>query len=120
VKSRKYAEKRGRWFILSALHGLVAPDTVIEPYDYSIRRQRVKERQHWAWRVRVQMKFESIMNCRFVALAGSTYVKPFAKLGLEISQPMQGLSIGRQLQWLNQSIAADDRESRLRLAAGEG
>jgi hypothetical protein len=34
---RRYVEAScDRWFVLSALHGLVAPDEVLEPYDVTL------------------------------------------------------------------------------------
>ena len=37
--ARAYCERTyDRWFILSALHGLVEPETVIEPYDVTLAR----------------------------------------------------------------------------------
>src|SRR3546814_7260194 len=36
-KARAYVERQGgAWFILSAKHGLIAPETVIAPYDETL------------------------------------------------------------------------------------
>ena len=45
--TRLYIEKKGydAWFIASTLHGLLDPDTIIEPYDYVLT---AKERDQWA------------------------------------------------------------------------
>lgn len=45
-KVRTLIEAQGAsWFILSALHGLVHPDTVIEPYELTLNTMRVAERR---------------------------------------------------------------------------
>src|SRR6516162_8116839 len=54
-KARTYAERRGRWFILSALHGLVHPATVIAPYDVTLKKMPAQERREWGQKVRTQM-----------------------------------------------------------------
>lgn len=45
-KSRTYAEQRGRWFILSALHGLVDPTAMIAPYNVTLRSMRIADAEH--------------------------------------------------------------------------
>ena len=40
-----------RWFVLSALYGLVTPDTEIAPYDYTLNTVGIAERKAWATRV---------------------------------------------------------------------
>jgi hypothetical protein len=58
-KSRTIAEKcANRWFILSALHGLVDPDEVISPYEYALKGAKIAERRKWAQEV-----FRAICLC---------------------------------------------------------
>ncbi len=48
-KARRYVEASGcPWFILSAEHGLVAPNQVIAPYECTLNRMRVADRRAWA------------------------------------------------------------------------
>ncbi len=48
VKARAYVERTGaRWFILSAAHGLVAPEALIAPYDVTLRGMAVADRRRW-------------------------------------------------------------------------
>lgn len=102
TKSRTYAERRGRWFILSALHGLLDPLAEIEPYDVTLKKMRSPERRAWGLQVQKQMAAAGILNCRLIALAGAGYLSPLVAAGVSVSQPMKGLGIGKQLQWLNQ------------------
>jgi hypothetical protein len=51
-KARAYVEKQGDpWFILSAKHGLVRPDQVLQPYELTLNNMAAKERRAWAQRV---------------------------------------------------------------------
>ena len=53
-----YAERHygpGRWFILSARHGLVDPEGVLAPYDLSLRQLSPKQREAWGDRVAVEL-----------------------------------------------------------------
>src|SRR5689334_8670786 len=54
-KARRYVEATGAlWFILSAEHGLLDPQTVISPYDKTLVTLRRPERTKWAQRVHNQ------------------------------------------------------------------
>ena len=99
-KARTYAERRGRWFILSALHGLLDPTAVIAPYDVTLKKMSAAKRREWGRRVRDQMETEGLIGLPLVALAGEDYVKPLLAAGLIVEQPMKGLGIGEQKQWL--------------------
>jgi hypothetical protein len=104
-KSRTYAERRGRWFILSALYGLVDPTEVIAPYDVTLKRMSAEKRREWGRKVREQVENAGLVGRSLVALAGADYVKPMTDAGLTVAQPMEGKSIGKRLQWLNQENA---------------
>src|ERR1700731_892936 len=55
-KARTYAERRGRWFILSALYGLVDPREEIAPYDVTLKKVPAQKRREWGQKVRAQME----------------------------------------------------------------
>ncbi len=104
-KARTYAERRGRWFILSALHGLLDPTKEIGPYDVTLKKMSAQKRREWGQKVLEQMKVAGLIGLPLVALAGEDYVKPLTDAGLTVAQPMKGKSIGKQLQWLNKENA---------------
>ena len=104
-KARTYPERRGRWFILSALHGLLNPTEVIAPYDVTLKKMPAQKRREWGQKVRQQIETAGLIGLRLVALAGADYVKHLTDAGLTVAQPMKGKSIGKQLQWLNQENA---------------
>src|SRR5438477_185305 len=64
-----------RWFILSALHGLLDPGEVIEPYDTSLVSVGVGERQRWAERVlaSIDTVFGDVAGVVFEVHAGGAY-----------------------------------------------
>lgn len=108
-KARAWVETEGSpWFILSARHGLVAPDAVISPYDDTLNRMPVAERRIWAQRVVDEVDRMSLRPDRFVIFAGARYreflVGPLVDRARTVTVPMLGLSIGQQLRWLS-SIA---------------
>jgi cytoplasmic iron level regulating protein YaaA (DUF328/UPF0246 family) len=105
-KARSYAEKRGRWFILSALYGLLDPTAVIAPYDLTLKKLPAQKRREWGEMVREQMGKAGLIGVPLVALAGADYVKPLMDAGLTVTQPMKGYRIGKQLQWLTRENAS--------------
>lgn len=113
TKARTYAERRGRWFILSALHGLLDPTSVIAPYDVTLKAMPAANRREWGGKVRRQMEVAGLLGLPLIALAGADYVNPLLTAGVSVEQPMKGYGIGKQLQWLKQQnrewLTSDDR-----------
>lgn len=104
-KARRFVEATGcAWFILSAEHGLVAPDQVIAPYERTLNTMRVGDRRAWSERVAAQLAEAVPGLTRVVFLAGERYREFLAQhlvsRGVEVSVPMEGLRIGEQLSWL--------------------
>ena len=96
--------KEASWFILSALHGLVPPDDVIEPYELTLNKMRVAERRSWSAKVLRQLEPMLQDRPRVIFLAGERYreflEEPLREKGIVVEVPMKGLSIGHQLSWL--------------------
>lgn len=107
VKARRFVESReGRWFILSARHGLLSPDEIVAPYERTLNSMGVADRRAWAERVLKQIDERIPEAERVIFLAGQRYrehlIKPLADRGIGVEVPMQGLKIGEQLSWLGQ------------------
>ncbi|MCH9053332.1 MAG: hypothetical protein IIA72_20115 [Proteobacteria bacterium] len=104
-KSRAYVERHEwHWYILSALHGLVDPETVLEPYERSLLGAGRAARQEWASNVVRALEAILPYRARIVLLAGKSYYE-FLVPGLEarghvVEQPLEGLSLGRRLAFL--------------------
>lgn len=100
LKSRRYAEQHGdRWLILSARHGVVDPETIVEPYDETLSRMPAASRREWSANVARQL--DGLRRDRLIVLAGDAYCGWTE--GFDVDRPMRGLGIGRQLKFLDDS-----------------
>lgn len=104
-KSKAYAEQTGRpYFILSACHGLVKPNQEIAPYNFTLKKQRQREREGWATRVASSIVWEVPAGSTITILAGNDYAEPLESIltrqGFTINRPLKGLGIGQQQQKL--------------------
>jgi hypothetical protein len=100
-KARAYVEAAGGpWWILSAAHGLVAPDEVIAPYECTLNAMHAPARRQWGARVVAQLCEALPSSGAVVLLAGERYRAPLLDhLGERAQVPMRGLGIGEQLAW---------------------
>lgn len=118
-KRRTYAETSGHpWFILSALHGLVHPDDVLEPYDLALAKQSAAFRDRWGRQVvdALRDRLGSLAGTSFEVHAGAPYADAVRGLleaaGAEVVLPLRGLTQGQQLAWyLRPSSGDTDRRS---------
>ena len=106
-KARDIVEASGaRWFVLSSRYGLVAPDAIIAPYDYTLNTLGVAERRSWAADVFDQLLPELTYRRRVVMFAGMRYreflIEPLLRQGIEVDVPMANLRRGEQLEWLSE------------------
>lgn len=107
---RAYAEEvADAWYILSAEHGLLHPDTVIAPYERTLNKMGAAERQKWADYVLGKLGAIVPLKAEIVILAGERYrehlVPYFESRGHSVSIPLLGMPFGRQLQWLSDRSA---------------
>ena len=104
---RELVESSGaRWFVLSSRYGLVDPDAVIAPYDYTLNSLGVAARKVWAKNVLDELLPQVEGYGRIVMFAGDRYreflVGPLEQRGIIVDVPMKYLRRGEQLAWLNQ------------------
>jgi hypothetical protein len=96
----------GRWFVLSALYGLVPPDAAIAPYEYTLNTLGVADRRAWANKVLDKLLPEIADVKRVVMFAGHRYreflVEPLEQRGIKVEVPMAHLKRGEQLRWLSE------------------
>jgi hypothetical protein len=104
-KSLKYVEtilKPNKCFILSAKYGLLPLDKEIEPYNCTLLKMTRQEKSTWADKVWVQLQGEcDTAKDKFIFLAGTTYYEELIPRLKYYEVLMEGLTIGRRLQWLN-------------------
>jgi len=109
-KARAFAEAHGdRWYILSALHGLLEPERVIPPYNFTLAECSQREREQWAARVRDDLHRIVSPGSRIIILAGALYrahlERDLPRSGYVVEVPMRGLGIGQQLRFLTATKA---------------
>lgn len=105
-KERAYAERSGKpWFILSAEHGLVAPDEWLAPYERYLADTTAEFRQAWgAWvAARLELLAGPICGAVIEVHASATYLKAaqphLERLGAHVLDPLRGLTMGQRLAW---------------------
>jgi hypothetical protein len=105
-KAYRYALKKYDLIgILSAKHGLLLPEEIIEPYDQTLKTMRKKQKQKWAIRVNneLSLKFDIENISRVYIHAGKDYRGYLLPLiehrKIEVEVPLEGLTYGRQLKW---------------------
>ena len=111
-KMRAYAEQyHDDWWILSAKHGLLDPDSdPIEPYDETLTNARKAEKQEWSEQVAEQLEGKGLLSeeVTLVLHAGKDYYTELLPLiedtGVNIELPTEGLSIGEKKAWYKQQI----------------
>lgn len=118
--ARAWAERfADAWFILSALHGVVEPGQVLEPYDATLPERdtevgvvevlpgRTRATRHWPLNTYCN-RCKSHAVPRWLASAGVTlvglaprrYLTPFRCKRFDLVAPLDGLGIGAQKGWL--------------------
>ncbi len=102
---RRWVEQTcGRWFILSAKHGLVRPDALLAPYDETLTGAGVNACRRWSGQVLSQLRAElgDLTGIVFEIHAGAAYrdnglITGLMQAGAMVEVPAAGLSQGRQL-----------------------
>jgi len=102
--ARAYSEASyDRWLILSAMHGLIEPDQIIEPYDVTLARMNASEVTAWGLKVLGQIMDTDLSQggVELFLHAGRLYRHPFAlpSAYIPITVPLLGMGIGQQLGW---------------------
>src|SRR3546814_19587850 len=91
----------GAWFILSAKHGLIAPETVIAPYDETLGAMKAGARRLWGARVIEAMADQLAAAAPLIVLAGRHSRHPlWPHIEPRDSVTMAGTGIGKHARWL--------------------
>lgn len=93
-----------RWFILSALHSVLEPETVVEPYDVILDNASRQLRREWSRQRLAQLRdlLGDLGSFEFEFHAGAPYrdfglADGLAAAGATITNPTARLRIGHQL-----------------------
>jgi len=111
-KMRAYAEQyHHEWWILSAKHGLIAPDgPPIEPYDETLSGSPVARKREWAGQVADQLAEQGLLsaNVTLVIHAGQDYygelLPRIEDSAVTVEIPTKGLAIGETQAWYNERL----------------
>jgi hypothetical protein len=101
-----------RWFILSAKHGLLAPDDLIGPYDVRLADKPAPERRRWSSDVldELDQRLGPLSGLAFEIHAGAAYRDSGLASGLRaqgatVENPVEGLTQGEQLAFYARETA---------------
>ena len=103
-KSLEYAQRLNpdAIFVLSAKHGLLDLDTEVEPYDATLNHASARHMRAWADNVLKQLSERAdLRRDHFILLAGLKYRRHLIPHLASYEVPLEGLTIGRQLQRLS-------------------
>lgn len=116
-----------RWFILSAQHGLISPDTVIAPYDLKLSALSREERERWGEWTGAQVAAEvgDDPTESLIAFAGGDYLDTLRNHGSggwrwRVRDPLEGLELGHRLAWFKRATVAGRAIQRMRAAEAAG
>jgi len=90
------------WAILSAKHGLVLPDQVIDPYDVTFKDLTRDERAVWGIRTQKQITQRWGRRRTVWVYAGRAYLSAVA--GLNVVAPLGKMGIGHRLKKLTDDL----------------
>lgn len=115
VKSRRLADAYHLPFsILSAKHGLIDPDTLIDPYNVTLKGADRAFRDEWGRRAAKQIDEAFPSGTRLMLLAGNDYVEPLRqnlpRFARRVDLPLEGLSLGMRLSVLDGAYRIRQRQ----------
>ena len=111
---RAFVERTcARWYVLSALHGLVAPGAELAPYDLKLKSLSQAERRAWSERVLEQLEVElgELGGFTFEIHAGASYtneglVRGLRARGAAVELPAAGLAEAQELAFYHEADRA--------------
>lgn len=109
--ARRYAERCcHEWVILSGGHHVLLPEQAVAPYERSLSKLRLREKEHWALIVTDYLKKHyARLDVRYIGLAGEDYL---SLLGVPVERPLEGLGIGDRIKRLRSMVSECNEEER--------
>ena len=101
-KARAYCERTyDDWYILSAKHGVLHPESVVEPYDVTLNNMSIDIRREWGKQVWSGLR--TLLPCVFYFHTGARYrdtvIPYFRESRVQFYIPLEGLRVGEQMSW---------------------
>ena len=105
--SYEYAKMNAdRVYIISAKHGLVAEDKVIEPYNETLNEKSPSERKAWSRMVLNQLRQVcDIRQDEIIILAGKHYYEHLIPSLPHAALPLGNLPLGKRIEFLQRNLA---------------
>ena len=109
--SYQYAKQHAdKIYILSAKYGLLAEDTIAEPYDLTLKNMSKEEKIQWTNKVFAQLKTNCNVNeDEFIILAGKSYYEYLLPMLPSATLPLGNLPMGKRMAYLKDLIDHDGR-----------
>jgi hypothetical protein len=93
-------------FILSAKYGLLAPDDMIRSYNITLKTFTKEQRHLWALGVASALRKRIKATDTIYFHCGKAYCTPLDRMIPNVHiKPLEGISIGKQLQWYKEQNA---------------
>lgn len=111
---KAYLEKHcDTWFILSAKHYLLDPETIIENYDVTLNNFKKPQRIEWTSQVWHDLKhLLKEKPVKVIIVAGKNYRENLETFLIDedcqVEIPLNGLGIGQQMAWLKNHLSEND------------
>ena len=112
-KAVSWAEIKGyTWYVVSALYGLVDPNRELEPYDFTLKQLRHRERETWAHLV-VMAELTKFLSrgSHAILIMPQLYrryiQRELMKASITFENPLEHLAIGQQIKWLTKHARPD-------------
>jgi len=107
---RSYAETFENWFILSAKHRVLPPETRIDYYQRSMDDVDAE-----LWADNVMQRLDGVIDEPVKIIAGADYADPIVPYleakGIEVHEPCRGMKIGERVAWLREQAKARANET---------
>lgn len=104
----------GEWYILSAAHGLLAPQRVIGPGERALHQLSAERRAAWGSNVASMLRerqTQMAMPAIFVIYASHLYADVLVRAApdLVFEQPLAGMSLSERLHWYDERLVLRSR-----------
>ncbi len=95
-----------RWVVISARHGVLHPEDIIESYDESVMTKSRRQREQWGQHVSRQLKLcmPTLQGSQVLSFVSALYQEflDLSGVGASFFCPLQGLAIGLQKKRLKE------------------
>lgn len=92
-------------YVLSAKHGLIGLDCLVDEYDTTLGQMSKVERERWSTKVTRQINRTIPIDAELHFYCGKPYRQGLEHVREYVSVPLHGMRIGKQLSWLRGELS---------------